>query len=69
MKTAPVRFEILKNGRRLAVTGIEKFGVLSAVISWIRRNPANVTSEMRRDDGFDELQFLREICEIEIRGS
>jgi hypothetical protein len=68
MKTAPLRFEILLNGRRLAVTGIEKFGVLSTVISWVRRNPANLTAEKRREEGFDELQFLREICEIEFGG-
>ena len=68
MKTAPVRFEILLNGRRLATTGIERFGVLSAVISWVRRNPSNVTAEMRAKDEFDELHFLREVCELEFGG-
>jgi hypothetical protein len=68
MKTAPVRLEILLNGRRLATTGIEQFGVLSAVLTWCRRNPSNVTAAMRGEDGFDELHFLREVCELEFGG-
>src|SRR6266511_1066398 len=63
-----VRVEMVLNGRLLATSGIERFGVLSAVISWVRRNPSNVTAEMRAKDEFDELHFLREVCELEFGG-
>jgi hypothetical protein len=66
--SAPVRFEVLLNGRRVAITGIEHFGVMSAIITWVRRNPKNITEKMRADPGFDELRFLRELCELEVGG-
>ena len=66
--TAPVRFEVLLNGRRVAITGIKEFGVMSAIITWVRRNPKNITAKMRAEPGFDELHFLREICELELGG-
>jgi hypothetical protein len=68
MKIAPVRLEILLNGRRLATTGIERFGVLSTMLTWCRRNPSSVTGGMRAEDGFDESRFLREVCELEFGG-
>jgi len=66
--SAPLRLEILLNGRRLAIAGVEQFGVLSAIVSWVRRNPDKVTPEMRKREGFDELHFLREICEFQLSG-
>ena len=65
---APVRVEVLLDGRRVAVAGVEAFGVLSAVVTWVRRNPSNVTAKMRSDKDFDETHFLREICELELSG-
>ena len=65
---APLRVEILLNGRPVAIAGVESFGVISAVVTWVRRNPANITAQMRSDDEFDEIHFLREICELEISG-
>jgi hypothetical protein len=66
--SAPVRFEVLLNGRRVAVIGMEQFGVVSAIITWVRRNPKNITEKMRADPSFDELHFLREQCELELGG-
>ena len=66
--TAPLRVEVLVNGRRVAIAGIEAFGVLSAVVTWVRRNPASVTANMRCDKDFDETHFLREVCELELTG-
>jgi hypothetical protein len=65
---APVRIEVLLDGRRVAVAGVEAFGVLSAVVTWVRRNPSSVTAKMRSDKDFDETYFLREICEVELSG-
>jgi hypothetical protein len=66
--SAPVRLEVLLNGRRVAIAGVEKFGVISAIITWVRRNPANITEKMRSDEGFDELHFLRETCDLDLGG-
>ena len=66
--TAPIRVEVLLNGRRIAIAGIEKFGVISAIVTWVRRNPANITATMRSEKDFDETHFLREICELELSG-
>jgi hypothetical protein len=41
---------------------------MSAIITWVRRNPKNITEKMRADPGFDELHFLRELCELEVGG-
>ena len=65
---APVRIEVLLDGRRVAVAGIEAFGVLHATVMWVRRNPSSVTAKMRSDKEFDETHFLREICEFQLGG-
>ena len=65
---APLRIEVLLNGRRVAIAGVESLGVLSAIVTWVRRNPANITAKMRADPEFDELHFLRETCELELSG-
>ena len=41
---------------------------MSAIITWVRRNPKNISAKMRAEPNFDELHFLREICELEIGG-
>ena len=65
---APLRIEVLLNGRPVAIAGVESFGVISAVVTWVRRNPASITAKMRSDKEFDEIHFLREICELEVSG-
>jgi catechol 2,3-dioxygenase-like lactoylglutathione lyase family enzyme len=63
-----VRYEVLVDGQRVAVTGIEEFGVLTTIVSWVRRNPAAITDTMRAQEHFDEVRFLRETCELELTG-
>jgi hypothetical protein len=65
---APIRVEVLLNGRRIALAGVEQFGVISAIVTWVRRNPAKITEKMRADPKFDESRFLREVCEVEVGG-
>lgn len=66
--SSSLRFEVLLNGKRVAVTGIEEFGVLSAIVTWVRRDPASLTDKLRGQEHFDEAQFLREFCELELTG-
>jgi len=66
--TTPLRVEVLLNGRRVAVAGVGSFGVISAIVTSARRNPADITDKMRSDKEFDEVHFLREICELEVAG-
>lgn len=35
-----IRIEILVNGQRKAIAGVESFGVLTAILQWVRRDPA-----------------------------
>lgn len=34
-----VRFQVLVNGKQLCIAGVDRFGVLSACMSWVRRDP------------------------------
>ena len=34
-----MRFEVAVNGERLCIAGLQGFGVLGAVLSWVKRNP------------------------------
>ena len=68
MATAPLRFEVLINGKVVATTGVGGAnGVLSAIVTWVRRNPAAISAKVRADPDFDELAFLNEFCELELR--
>jgi hypothetical protein len=67
MTNAPLRFEVLVNGKVVATTGVgSAYGVLSAVVSWVRRNPAAISAKIRADPDFDELTVLKEVCEVEL---
>lgn len=66
--TASLRLELLINGRRIAIAGLEGFGVLSAIVDWVRRSPDAITPKMRAQASFDERRFLEEVCEIHLGG-
>ena len=68
MNTATLRYELLVNGERVTVAGVREYGVLSGIVSWVKRSPANVTAELRARKGFDEAEFLREVCEVTVTG-
>jgi hypothetical protein len=38
--TDNIRIEILVNGKREAIAGVESFGVLTAILQWVKRDPA-----------------------------
>jgi hypothetical protein len=68
MPNAPLRFEVKVNGARVATIGADDPGVLTAIISWVKRGPQGITSEMRSDPKFNESVFLKEVCDLELGG-
>lgn len=66
--TASLRIELLINGRRIAVAGLEGFGVLTAIVDLVRRSPDAITPKMRAKASFDERRFLEEVCEVALGG-
>ena len=53
-KISPIRFEVIVNGRRVAITGLDTLGVLSAHLSFVVRDPAEVTSKGQAMETFEE---------------
>lgn len=68
MNKATLRYELLVNGEKVAVAGVNEYGVLSGIVSWVKRSPANITAELRARKGFDEAAFLKEVCEVTVTG-
>ncbi|MBQ0960941.1 hypothetical protein KAK06_18440 [Ideonella sp. 4Y11] len=68
MPHADVRFEICVNGQPVGTIGIEAFGVLTAIVSRVRRSPDKIADAHRQRPGFDEAAFLREVCELSMTG-
>jgi hypothetical protein len=66
MANAPLRFEVFVNGAPVAVMGTNEFGVLSAIVGWVKRNPAAITDELRSNPKFDEAAFLSETCDLQL---
>jgi hypothetical protein len=63
-----MRIEVLLDGRRVAIAGVEQFGVVSAMITWVKRDPEGITAKIRAREHFDETDFVREACTLEISG-
>jgi hypothetical protein len=63
---APLRFQVLVNGKPIAITGTSTFGVLTTIVNWVRRDPAAITDELRKSPNFDEVKFSAEVCELEL---
>ncbi|MBQ0929412.1 hypothetical protein KAK07_19445 [Ideonella sp. 4Y16] len=68
MPDAAVRFEICINDQPLATIGLEDCGVLTALVSRVRRSPARITEAHRQQPGFDEAEFLQDRCELSMSG-
>jgi hypothetical protein len=68
MGEARIRFEVSINGVVKCVVGIEEFGVLSAIVGWVKRSPKNISTGMRAKDGFNEAGFLEEKIGLHVTG-
>lgn len=67
MTTAPIRFEVLVNGEPFASFGVDNpYGVLTALVNWVRRDPAALSERVRSRPGFSEAAFLEASCELEL---
>ena len=60
-----MRFEVFLNGERLCMAGLE-FGVLSAILTWVRRNPNGFEKQQTR---FENLEsYCEETCNLGVHG-
>jgi hypothetical protein len=66
MPVAPLRFEVFVNGDPVGTVGTNDFGVLTAIVGWVKRNPAAITTEMRGNPKFNETLFLTETCDLQL---
>jgi hypothetical protein len=64
MPRGAVRFEILLNGLPVATIGVGDFGVLTTLVTRVRRSPATISEVTRSRHGFDETTYLQESCEL-----
>ena len=68
MPISPIRLQLAINGSVIATAGFEKFGVLSGILTWVRRNPEKISEKMRQDPKFSEEEFLREKLDVNLGG-
>ena len=55
-----MRFQIVINGRKICTAGIKDYGVLSAIASWVLRDPAKYDSQKHpslEEFSAEELDF------------
>jgi hypothetical protein len=65
-KRINMRFEVSINGEKACTAGIQDFGVLSAIVTRVKRNPNKVNPSKLKNSTLEE--FLEELTEIEITG-
>ncbi len=62
-----LRFEVRVNGKVVATTGIEHYGVLTQGVTWVRRDPEQVAAG-HHPLGPDDEDWLAEELELHIGG-
>lgn len=61
-----IRFEVSINGEHVCTAGIENFGVVSAILSAVRRNPAKFKEDLQ---GFSsEAEFSSATVNFSVSG-
>src|SRR5262245_51199216 len=63
-----IRFQVLINGRVKATAGMESAGVLSAIIDWVRRDPAAMPDEVRLRHGYREADWIGKRVRFSLSG-
>jgi len=63
-----LRFQVLINGRRACVSGMEGYGVLSAVLSRVMRNPKAYPGKNKHPLKITKAQWSKERIEFEVGG-
>ena len=67
-RRAPIRLEVSVNGEVRCVGGIGEFGVLSAIVGWVKRRADRVHPDVRTDPTYDEAQMLAQRIDVQFGG-
>ena len=62
------RFQVLVNGEVRGTVGLEAIGVLTAIISWVRRDPATIPDDVLSAPDFAGIDWAGERIDIEVGG-
>jgi hypothetical protein len=57
-----IAFEVTLNGNRVCTAGVDDFGVLSTILTWVRRRP-----ELSRDGNTIEEELTAEVSALDSR--
>jgi hypothetical protein len=60
-----VRFQLEINGQPICTSGIDEFGVLSAIVNWVRRDPSKFDAARHR---LSLEEFSHEAVRVEFGG-
>ena len=67
-RRAPVRLEVSVNSVVRCVGGIGDFGVLSAIVGWVKRRSERIHPEVRSATDFDEAEMLKQRIDVQFGG-
>ena len=68
MSNAAIRFEVSVNGAVRCVAGVGEYGVLSAIVGWLRRAPDKIPERARQREGFSEQEWLEQKIDLNLGG-
>jgi hypothetical protein len=63
-----VRFQLLINGKSLGVGGMEATGVVSLIVSWVRRDPAAAPADAKAEPEFDPESWVDNEIDVRLGG-
>lgn len=67
-RRAGLRFQVLINGRRACVSGMDGYGVLSVVLSRVKRNPKAYPGKNKHPHKMTKAEWSRESIEFSVGG-
>ena len=67
-RRAPVRLEVSVNGTVRCVGGVGDFGVLSAIVGWVKRRSDRIHPDVRSAPDFDEAGMLKQRIDVQFGG-
>jgi len=63
-----VRLELSVNGQIVATSGVGTFGVLTGIVSWVRRNPDAIPEHVESDPEVDPKEWCAEELVADLGG-
>ena len=67
-KVAAPRFEVLINGRRACVAGVDTYGVLNVILSRVKRSPLRFPKQRTRQVAHTKRTWSREQLDVYVGG-